>query len=196
MFCFDVETLSTNSDAVILSMACIYFDASTKPSPDSLRENAFFAKFDVADQVNRLNRVVSKSTLEWWAKQPDAIKARSFNRSDTDILIDDGIESMRKWTKQFPLNKKCWVWARGNLDQIVLNSMEDKLQVLPVFPFHRWRDIRTGIDLMVGSTNGYCDVDYPGFDRDRDIQKHDPVDDCILDAMMLMYGCEKTTSES
>jgi hypothetical protein len=53
-----------------------------------------------------------------------------------------------------------------------------------------WRDIRTAVDILTGSTNGYCDVVYDGFDR-HEVIKHHPVHDCALDAMMLMYGKSK-----
>jgi hypothetical protein len=190
MFVFDVETLGKESSAVILSMACVYFDARKKPSPKELRESAFFGKFNVKDQVERLGRTMTKSSLSWWSKQCDNVKNLSFKPSDNDYIIDDGIESMRKWSKQFDLNDKCWVWARGNLDQLVLDSVEEKLEIEPVFFFSRWRDVRTAVDLMTGSTTGYCKIDYDGFNPELHITKHNPVDDCVLDAMMLMYGVE------
>ena len=191
MFVYDVETLGKESSAVILSMAAVYFDPKSKPSPDQMRETAFFAKFSVDDQVKRLGRTMTKSSLSWWSKQCDIVKVKSFKPSADDIIIDDGIEAMRQWSKQFPLHDKCWVWARGNLDQLVLDSMEEKLEIEPVFFFNRWRDVRTAVDLMTGSTTGYCDIDYEGFNPAHHIIKHDPVDDCVYDAMMLMYGVNK-----
>ena len=191
MFVFDVETCGKESSAVILSMACVYFDARKEPSPKDLRDTAFFAKFSVNDQVERLGRTMTRSSLSWWGKQCDIVKNMSFKPSADDIIIDDGIELMREWSKQFELNDKCWVWARGNLDQLVLDSMEEKLEIEPVFFFNRWRDVRTAVDLMTGSTTGYCKVNYDGFDPAHHIMKHNPIDDCVLDAMMLMYGAEE-----
>lgn len=191
MFVFDVETGGKTTNSVILSMACVYFDARQQPGPKELRDTAFFAKFSVEDQVKRLGRGFTRSSLEWWDKQCDIVKRKSLKPSDSDIIIDDGIEAMRQWSKQFEFNDKCWVWARGNLDQLVLDAMEEKLEVPPVWFYNRWRDVRTGIDLMTGSTTGYCDVDYPDFNPANDIMKHDPVDDCVYDAMMLMYGVSK-----
>ena len=191
MFVYDVETLGKESSAVILSMACVYFDPIKKPSPDEMRETAFFAKFNAKDQMERLGRTMTRSSLDWWAKQCDNVKAISFKPSDNDVLIEDGIEAMRVWSKTFPLHDKCWVFARGNLDQLVLDSIEEKLGIEPVFFFNRWRDVRTAIDLLKGTTSGYCKVDYPGFDPYLHITKHNPIDDCIYDAMMLQYGVEE-----
>jgi hypothetical protein len=191
MYVFDVETLGKESSAVILSMACVYFDPVKGTSPEEMRKDAFFVKLDAQDQVERLNRSITRSSLEWWAKQCVNVKVKSFKPSSEDVTPEIGLGLFKTWSKKYPDKKGEWVWARGNLDQLVLDSMEEKLGVDPIFHYNRWRDIRTGLDFLTGSDNGYCDVDYPGFDSHLHITKHDPVDDCILDAMMLMHGVKK-----
>jgi hypothetical protein len=187
MFMFDVETLGIESNSVILSMACIYFDMEKEPTYKELVENAFFVKLNAKDQIDRLGRTVTKSTLTWWNGQHDSLKKQSLIPSSKDVLVEDGIAMMAEWSKQFPGNENCVVWARGNLDQMCLGSMEDKLEQDALFHFGRWRDVRTAVDVLTGSTNGYCKVDHPEFNRD-DVIKHNPIHDCAYDAMMLMYG--------
>lgn len=187
MFIFDVETLGKESNSVMLSMAAIYFDPDKKPSPQELRDGAFFVKFDVEDQIKRLHRKVGKTTMKWWAKQCENVKNKSFRPSVEDIPFEEGYESMRRWAKE-KNDSKCYVWARGNLDQLVMDSFEEQLEIEPIWPYNRWRDVRTAIDFLYNVNTGYCSVDYPGFDKDLHITKHNPVDDCVLDAMMLMYG--------
>lgn len=191
MFVFDVETLGKDSTAVILSMACVSFNPLERPSPQQLRDDAFFAKFDVEDQIKRLGRTTTKSTMEWWAKQCDNVKFKSFRPSVEDVIFEDGYEAMRSWAKEREVNDKDYVWARGNLDQLVLDSIEEQCELKPIFFFNRWRDVRTAVDFMYGSTSGYCDVNYPGFDHRLHITKHNPVDDCVYDAMQLIYGKEQ-----
>ena len=191
MFIFDVETLGKESNSVILSMAAIYFEPDKEPSHTQLRDSAFFVKFDVQDQIKRLNRKVGKTTIEWWSKQCENVRVKSFKPRADDITFEIGYEAMRQWanTKN---DSKCWVWARGNLDQLVLDSMEEQLELKPIWPFSRWRDVRTAIDFLYGTTNGYVEVDTPAwveaFDSKLHITKHNPIDDCIFDAMQLMYG--------
>lgn len=187
MFVFDVETLGKESNAIILSMACVYFDPLKKPSHEELRETAFFAKFDVADQRKRLNRSMNTSTLEWWKKQCQNVKMKSFIPSEEDVIFEVGYERMREWANKYnePMSH---VWARGNLDQLTLDSIEEQLELKPIFPYARWRDVRTAIDIFYNTQNGYTNVEYPGFDSKLYITKHNPIDDCIFDAMMLMYG--------
>ena len=191
MFIFDVETLGKESNSVILSMAAIYFEPDKEPSHTQLRDSAFFVKFDVQDQIKRLNRKVGKTTIEWWSKQCENVRNKSFKPRADDIQFEIGYEAMRQWanTKN---DSKCWVWARGNLDQLVLDSMEEQLELKPIWPFSRWRDIRTAVDFLYGTTNGYVEVDTPAwveaFDSKLHITKHNPIDDCVFDAMQLMYG--------
>lgn len=190
MFVFDVETLGKESNAVILSLACIHFDPANFPSPKELKENAFFVKFNAQDQVKRLKRSMTKSSLDWWAKQCLNARTKSFKPSDDDVLIEDGLAAFKVWADQYR-EPKSWVFARGNLDQLVLDSIEEQLGLEPVFFYNRWRDIRTAVDFLYDTDNGYCDVEYEGFDSFLHITKHDPVDDCILDAMMLVHGVKK-----
>ena len=187
MFIFDVETLGKESNSVMLSMAAIYFDPTKTPSHTELRESAFFAKFDVEDQIKRLGRTTCRSTMEWWSKQCDHVRKKSFIPSASDVKFEDGYEAMRLWARS-KNDDKCWVWARGNLDQLVMDDIEEQLELKPIWPYARWRDVRTAIDFLYNTTDGYIDVDYPGFDSKLHITKHNPIDDCVLDAMMLMYG--------
>jgi hypothetical protein len=184
-YLFDVETLSKRSSAVILSFACIHFDVDETYTYEELLESAFFVKFDAQDQIKRLNRSVNKSTIDWWAKQCEVVRKKSFVPSKTDINFEDGYDLFRQWvhSKKDP---KGIVWARGNLDQLVMDDMEEQLGIEPVFPYSRWRDVRTAIDFLTDSGNGYCKV--PGFDPQAKVYKHDPVHDCAYDVMMLLYG--------
>jgi hypothetical protein len=190
MFIFDVETLGKESNSVMLSMAAIYFDPETKPSYEDLYNSAFFVKFDAEDQVRRLSRKIGRTTLQWWAKQCDIVKAKSLNPNKAlDVKFEDGYEAMRKWAES-KKDDQCYVWARGNLDQLVLDSFEEQLEIKPIWPFNRWRDVRTAIDILYNTSNGYCPVNYKGFSAESKVIKHNPVDDCAYDAMMLMYGTD------
>ena len=188
MFMFDIETLGIESNSVILSMACIYFDVTKQQNYQELVDSAFFVKLDVNDQRERLGRTETTSTLEWWSGQSTSAKMLSFYRSSEDVPGEIAISQLREWSKQFPNHDKCTVWARGNLDQMALGSLENVCKVPPVFHFGRWRDVRTAVDLMTGSTNGYANI--PDFD-DSQVLKHDPRHDCAYDIMMLMYGLRK-----
>ena len=191
MFCFDIETLSKSSESVILSYAVVYFDPASKPSYQELLDNTLFVKLDAQDQMKRLHRRADKSTMDWWAKQCDIVRKKSFTPSQWDMTFEEGYEVLRKYADRHDPSGESWVWARGNLDQLVMDSMEEQLGVEQVFPYQRWRDVRTAIDFMNETKNGYVDVDYPGFDPKALVYKHDPVHDVCYDVMMMLYGKRK-----
>jgi len=171
-------------------MAAIHFEPTKRPSFDELKSNAFFVKLDAEDQMLRLKRSTTRSTIDWWAKQCENVKKKSFYPTDDDVIFEDGYEMLRNYVKQFNDNKS-WVWARGNLDQLVMDDIEEQLGIDPVFPYARWRDVRTAIDIFYNTEKGYVDVYYPDFNFSLNITKHDPVDDCLADAMQLLYGVVK-----
>jgi len=187
MFMFDIETLATRSDAVILSLAVIHFNPDEKPSPERLREDCFFIKFDVEDQIRRLGRRVDPSTVDWWKKQCENVKRKSVYPTPIDARFEDGHRELDQWVR-WKNDSDAWVWARGNMDQVVFQDIENQVGVDEIFPHYRWRDVRTAVDFLYGTDTGYITVDYPGFSKDLHITKHNPVDDCVLDVMMLIYG--------
>lgn len=196
---FDVETLGKESNSVMLSMAAIHFDPSDKKSYKEYKDSAFFVKFDVEHQIKNLNRKVGKTTMQWWAKQCDNVKAVSFRPNKTiDVKFEDGYEQMRKWANSFN-EPNSWVWARGNLDQLILDSFEEQLEIEPIWPFSRWRDVRTAIDILYETDKGYINVVVPpwidAFDPSVHVTKHNPIDDCAFDIMQLLYG-EKKNEQS
>jgi hypothetical protein len=79
------------------------------------------------------------------------------------------------------------MWARGSLDQIVIDSLANRFEMESIIDYHVWRDVRTAVDILYGTINGYVNVDHPLFKR-HEVIKHHPVHDCALDAMQLMYG--------
>jgi hypothetical protein len=191
MFMFDIETLGIESTAVVLSAAIICFDPE-KDSDISFRElveRGLLVKFDAKDQVKRLDRTMTKSTLDWWGKQGDYQQKLSFvPDASRDLITEDGLQAIRKYINQYHRGadpQTMTIWARGSLDQMAIDSLALKAGVEPIAPFNRWRDVRTAIDLMTDSKNGYCTVR----DLDRDeVVKHDPVHDCALDILMLLRG--------
>ena len=191
MFMFDIETLGIESTAVVLSAAIICFDPE-KDSDISFRElveRGLLVKFDAKDQVKRLDRTMTKSTLDWWGKQGDYQQKLSFvPDASRDLITEDGLQAIRKYINQYHRGadpQTMTIWARGSLDQMAIDSLALKAGVERIAPFNRWRDVRTAVDLMTDSKNGYCKVT----DLNRDeVVKHDPVHDCALDILMLLRG--------
>ena len=187
MFIFDVETLGVESNAVILSAALLHFDPEKRPTYQNLLDSACFVKLNAKDQAKRLGRTVDVGTLEWWANQHEYVRSVSFDANSVDMYAEDAIKELHEYMNKIPNAIGQTMWARGSLDQMVIDSLAKKLDMQPITGYNMWRDVRTAVDILYGTTNGYVEVDHPLFNRAAVI-KHHPVHDCALDAMQLMYG--------
>ena len=191
MFAADCESLGTDQNSVLLSVGIVYFNPSVNPTQDELFENSIFVKFDVKEQVKEYHRVMNKSTMEWWNKQCDIVKRKSFNPSHNDLSLEHGINNLRAWIKKFPEYHKDFVWTRGGMDEAILDDVcVNNLGTEVLFEYNKYRDFRTAISILYNSTNGYAEIENESYD-DSKIYKHSPVDDCVLDIMQLLYGKEK-----
>lgn len=185
MFVMDIESLDVDSTAVILSCAIVYFEEGS--TFESLLKETLFVKFDAKEQIQKYKRTVSKSTLAWWAKQSDHAKAISFKPSAIqDVPAIEGINKLRMYLERDPNPKKI-IWTRGTLDSMCIESLCRAADIPALVLYNQIQDVRTAINLLSPSaTNGYCEVDYPGFDKSK-VQKHDPVHDVCYDAIQLLY---------
>lgn len=186
MYMFDVETIGVESTSVILSAAIIGFDPNNKEKTyDDYLNDALFVKFDVQEQVTTYNRTIDKSTIEWWSKIHPAIRQVSFTPSASDLPAHEGISKLRDYITDAD---KSTFWARGSLDQMVIDSLCKAVGVNLLAPYNNWRDVRTALDCLCETTkNGYCDLSIP-FDKGANVIKHHPVHDCAYDIMQLVHG--------
>lgn len=187
MFIFDIETLGVESTSVVLSAALIHFDPEKRPTYQDLLDNALFVKLKSKDQIERLKRSVDKNTLEWWQNQHEYVRGVSMDPKGSDIAAEDAITQLHNYMNKYPNSQKQTMWARGSLDQMAIDSLCVKAGMQTLTNYAVWRDVRTAVDMLYGTTNGYVEVDHPLFER-ASVIKHHPVHDCALDAMMLMYG--------
>lgn len=186
MFCLDIETLGTESNAVVLSAALLYFDQTKTYQFQELIDSACFVKFDAKEQVSKYKRLVEKSTVEWWQKQDKEVQKLSLAPRETDVTAEKGIRVLQQYIRDHSTEKKEVCWIRGTLDQVCMDSLCKSVELPFLFDYYQYRDVRTALDLIKETTKrGYCRI--PNFDL-KQVNKHDPVHDVALDAMMLMYG--------
>lgn len=185
----DIETLGIFDNSVVLSIGGVVFDPETEfEFLDLTEDNSFFVKLKAKDQKERLNRTVTPSTIEWWKSQNDEAK-KVLLPSDKDVDAETAIDQLNEFVKEEceydPKNSV--IWVRGSLDFPVLHSLALSCGKELCFGYNRIRDVRTAIDILYNSNNGYTDMSKPcvGFIA------HDPVHDCARDAMLLTYGIPK-----
>lgn len=189
MFCFDIETLSVESTAVILSAAILHVNDSSELDKDNtkayyqLLDSTLVVKFNASEQIKD-GRHVTKSVVDWWSKQVDIAKEMSFFPSNKDQSVAEGTRVIREWFNQFPKNQP--VWVRGSLDQPAYDSLIRQYKLPELVSYNYFRDVRTAIELMYpDSQGGYIEV--PGFDT-ANVIKHMPNHDVAYDMLMLLRG--------
>jgi hypothetical protein len=133
----DIETLSTEVNAVILSIGIVKFNPKTKGIIDSLE-----LKPTIEDQTEVYNRHISDDTLRWWATQ--SLAAVEAGLSDAGrIPFKDCMEVLYHY---------CWnhdrVWANGSafditiLETALKQTLTEKPNPIP-WPYYTVRDTRT-----------------------------------------------------
>lgn len=187
-FVFDLETVATCDKAVVLSMAVLSVDFETEFEFADLVKKAHFIKLKADEQVSKYGRVVDIETVKWWNSQPENLKKTSFYPKETDLSLSDGIKALNDVLAAEGFDRqRSIVWTRGAFDSNIAASCAKDVKVVEVFPFYRVRDIRTAIDILSGSNNGYCRIGKPLIG----MEKHNPVHDVCRDAMMLKYWTEE-----
>lgn len=185
MFCLDIETLNNKETAVVASAAILFFDGSAKYTYEELLQDTLFVKFNIKEQLS-LGRTTSKSTVDWWKKQPQISRDFSLKPSDKDVSLEEGIRILTSYVKEKLNGKEDIVWTRGSLDQFCIDSLFETAEKPPLFPYGCYRDMRTAIDLLKETARGgYCDI--PGFDKNK-VWKHIPTHDVAYDVYMLLEG--------
>ena len=186
-YMFDVETIDVESTAAVLSAAIIKFEMDEIPVWDDLLRRSLFVKFNAKEQMLKYKRTAEKTTMEWWSKQCDLVKARSFVPGIYDLDADIALDQIRGYAHlsiDSSKNRDKIFWSRGCLDQLVIDSLSKAVGHDLLVPYNNWRDVRTAIDLICeDGSNGYCKV--PNFDSGI-VLKHDPIHDCAYDLMMLL----------
>ena len=185
-FCLDVETTDIESTAIVLSAAIVGFNLEDDDCTyEDLVERSLYVKFNAKEQ-KAAGRSVSRETLEWWSKQGEEIQRMCFLPSKKDFSAEGGMGAINKYLTENG-DKDYFVWTRGSLDQMVMESLCRTFGIESVFHYNSFCDIRTALRCLKQTTNkrGYCDI--PDFDRDK-ISKHNPIDDIVLDVLMLKYG--------
>lgn len=134
----DLETLSTRSNAVILSIGATKFDLTGI-------KDRFYVNVD-AESCKKLNMHVSKATLEWWGKQSkEAIAHLSKNKKS----IQEALSLFDKWfgMKSMP------IWSNGaSFDLVVMDNAYQVAKNEPT-PWKYWdercyRTVKALFDLV------------------------------------------------
>ena len=139
----DLETLSTNPDAVILTVGGVKFNPYNSVEPSQ----GMYFRVDVDSQTKQ-GRDVMEDTLDWWSNQPAEIREEALGDKDR-ISLQNMIKTINKWSVGVDV-----FWCQGPLfDYAKLQNLYK--QIGHPVPWQYWqiRDSRTLFSLVPRDPN-------------------------------------------
>ena len=185
MFTLNIQTLSLQSDAVVLSLAitkfydCFDYDFTfDKPNWELVRDTKFI-KFNVKEQVKKYHRSVSDDTITFWKNQPKDIMNFSFVPSSNDYLLEDGLNQIKTFIELFPKEEKtCFI--RGAFGQVVFMNLCNTVNM----PFYfNYMETKTAITCLKNVSHKGRSIDPKEY---KWYKPFNPVYESIMDVYDIM----------
>lgn len=162
---FDLETLGTNPDCMIVSIAAVEFDILTGQIGQK-----FYVPIDLEHEQE--GRVISGKTIKWWMDQSD--EARSVFQDTGAKPLGVALYMLDQW---FPDWEGLKVWGNGSIFDISI--LDHAFNYASPWEFWNVRDMRTIVD--IASLSGQ-------FDK-RQVARagvhHNALDDAIYQAQVI-----------
>lgn len=138
----DIETLSTDPHAIVLSAAGVLFNLDDEDTWKTVGDEArcFHVQFPVKPQ-EKLDRHKSDGTVNWWMRQ----SAEARDRVMAALDIEDDGTLLKARFKEFARfsSQANHIWGNGcNFDNVILRNLGDDVGI-NINPFYTDQDLRT-----------------------------------------------------
>lgn len=164
----DIETASTEYNAVILSIGAVCFSLDSPQLPYESIE----LLIDKEDG-DRLGLHTSEDTLKWWNTQPKEVYEHAFIHGPR-LSTKDALLQLNAFIERYPTIKQ--YWCQGiNFDPVVLETSYKTCGLSCKWKFYQLRDSRTMQYIL------------PKLPFSKPKDAHTPVADCLYQIKMLTY---------
>jgi len=129
----DIETLSTEKDAVVLSIGAVRFRMDSIDDEDSLNEpgRCFYGRLDEWDQ-EAMGRDIDTSTMKWWKKQDKEARAVFDEEAEPVATVLDNFTNFCVGAKR--------MWGNGNtFDNVIIKDLYQDYG--KEYPVNYWNDL-------------------------------------------------------
>ncbi|EPT9253954.1 3'-5' exonuclease [Vibrio alginolyticus] len=181
----DLETLDTEATAKILSIGIVPWNPGEQVSFQDLceREASLYIKIDMSSFPAGFTE--SQSTMNWWNKQGEQARHVLEPNLELDTHIEEALHQVNHHLVKYvqPLQKDGGqIFCRGyDFDGGILENAFEKCLITKPWLYNRFRCIRTVIDTIAGTRNGYVIEKNPeGF------VKHHALHDAAKDTMTML----------
>jgi DNA polymerase III epsilon subunit-like protein len=171
----DIETLSTEANAVILSIGAIKFDRNGKlpESPEVM--DTFYTRI-ARESCEVLGMHVDPDTVRWWSTQPADVRDEALENTSERLTIKDALAQFATW-----IGKSELVWGHGDdFDCVILGNAFKRCGMKTPWKFWDTRDTRTLFDIA-----GVRNSDLPAN------SKHHPIHDCYRQIAGVLMSLRK-----
>ena len=142
----DIETLSTSSNACILTIGAIKFSRGDEVPP-LYQCDTFYHRIS-KESCEEVGLQIDPSTIEWWMKQNEDAKYEVFTKKDR-ISIKQALVEFSEW-----FGNSKFIWGHGSVfDVTILNNAYSAHDMTPPWAFWNVRDTRTLYDIGRISVN-------------------------------------------
>lgn len=183
---FDLETLDKVPSAIVLSLG-VTSGNWDDISFDGLLEHGEEHFFKAKEQQVKYERTLSTDTVQWWAKQQE--DAKRIFKAKNKKSISELPTLLWEYVKKNNLKKGGQVLTRGNhFDVPIINDIFQQFNMPECFPWWMIRDVRSIIDTIYGTCNGYPpnkSLFLSEMREDHELVKHNALHDTIIDVIML-----------
>lgn len=136
----DLETLSTRTDAVVLSIGAVSF------TPDGLQES-FYRVLNSTDQA-AAGRHVDDGTIAWWAKQSDEARKVLTESTGQSQSVDAALHDFCEWVLNQGTINKVRMWGCGSdFDNVIMAHLLAQYEIPQPWRFWNNRCFRTWRDM-------------------------------------------------
>lgn len=128
----DLETLSTEPNAAILTIGALWFDPYSYDEPGP--------GFHVRVEIDNQNRDISDEVIAWWGQQAPEVQQEAFNEQDR-IPLADALKDLAKFSQG-----ATDFWSHGTVFDICILEhayIQQGMRSWIPWKYHAVRDCRT-----------------------------------------------------
>lgn len=170
----DLETLSVQRNACILTIGCIKFNRYQKVLPFEKMEK-FYVRI-TQKSCEEIGLIKDTYTEMWWNNQQEEAKYEALLNPER-IDIKDALIQLKLF-----LQPCKYIWSQGTFDTLILDEAYKRCNLVTPWKYWNCRDCRTAFDILNFDYFQFKEINKLG------ITYHNAVEDCYSQILGLIHA--------